>query len=118
MKRRVPKFDPVLHPPARLQACAILASADEVEFAMLRDALEVSDSVLSKHLRQLDQARYVDLRKAKRDGRVRTWVSFTRKGREAFESHVNELQRLAGALAPESEVDEDAHKSRRRRSPA
>lgn len=117
MKRRIPKFDPVLHPPARLQACAVLASADEVEFATLRTALEVSDSVLSKHLRQLDEARYVDIRKAKRDGRVRTWVAFTRKGREAFENHVNELQRLAGALAPESEGSERVPKTRRH-SPA
>ena len=103
MSSPVPKFDSVLHPPARLQACAIMATADEVEFATLRDALEVSDSVLSKHLRALDEAGYVRVRKAKSDGRRRTWVAFTAKGRRAFEAHVIELQRLAGALASPAE---------------
>lgn len=103
MSPPVPKFDAVLHPPARLQACAIMATADEVEFATLRDALEVSDSVLSKHLRALDEAGYVHLRKATSDGRVRTWVAFTAKGRRAFEAHVIELQRLAGTLASPAE---------------
>lgn len=99
MSVHVPKFDAALHAPARLQACAVLATADEVEFATLRDALEVSDSVLSKHLRALDEAGYVQLRKASSEGRVRTWVAFTGKGRRAFEAHVLELQRLAGTLA-------------------
>ncbi|MBK8717674.1 MAG: transcriptional regulator [Deltaproteobacteria bacterium] len=103
MSPPVPRFDAVLHPPARLQACAVMATADEVEFATLRDALEVSDSVLSKHLRALDDAGYVRLRKATSDGRVRTWAAFTAKGRRAFEAHVLELQRLAGALSSSTE---------------
>ncbi|HWK36741.1 transcriptional regulator [Sphingomonas sp.] len=90
-------FDPVIHAPARLQACAILSSAEEVEFALLRDALEVSDSVLSKHLRQLDGAGYVKVRKATTGGRVRTWLALTPLGAKAFATHVKALQKLASA---------------------
>ena len=88
-------LDPVIHAPIRLQTCAILGSADQVEFALLRDALEISDSVLSKHLKQLDEAGYVRLHKAASGGRVRTWLSLTPAGRKAFAVHVRELQRLA-----------------------
>lgn len=95
MNGPLPRFDPVIHAPARLQACAVLSSADEVEFALLRDTLEVSDSVLSKHVRQLDEAGYVRVRKANSGGRVRTWLAFTGKGRRAFAAHVKELERLA-----------------------
>ena len=89
-----PQFDPVLHPPARLQIAAALARVDDIEFATLRDILEVSDSVLSKHLSTLAEAGYVKLTKAKQDGRQRTWASFTRKGTKAFEAHVQALRDL------------------------
>ena len=65
----VPVFDPVIHAPGRLQICAILSGLDDAEFAMIRDRIGVSDSVLSKHLKQLEEAGYVALAKAPFDGR-------------------------------------------------
>ncbi len=91
-----PVFDTVIHAPGRLQICALLSGIDDAEFAMIRDRLEVSDSVLSKHLKQLEEAGYVTLRKAASEGRQRTWISLTSSGRKAFASHVAELTRLAG----------------------
>ena len=38
-------LDDVLNPPVRLQVAAILARANEAEFAIIRDIVEVSDSV-------------------------------------------------------------------------
>lgn len=97
---RVPRFDPVIHAPGRLQICAILSAADEAEFAMVREAIAVSDSVLSKHLKQLEEADYITLRKQAHAGRQRTWLSLTPAGRAAFAAHVAELQRLAAMTAP------------------
>lgn len=97
---RVPQFDTVIHAPGRLQICAILSAADEAEFAMVRDAIAVSDSVLSKHLKQLEEAGYIRLRKQAHAGRQRTWLSLTSAGRAAFAAHVAELTRLAGLTAP------------------
>jgi len=94
----IPAFDPVIHAPGRLQICAILTGADEAEFGMIRDTLQVSDSVLSKHLKQLEIHDYIRLRKAPFDGRQRTWISLTVDGRLAFAAHVAELQRLAGMV--------------------
>lgn len=91
-----PHFDPVIHAPGRLQICAILSKVDDAEFAMIRDAIKVSDSVLSKHLKQLEEAGYVKLSKAASEGRQRTWLSLTPAGRKAFAAHVAELTRLAG----------------------
>lgn len=90
----VPLFDPVIHAPGRLQICAILSSV-EAEFALLRDSLKVSDSVLSKHLKQLEDAGYIKLTKTPVDGRSRTWASLTPAGKKAFAAHVAELNRLA-----------------------
>ena len=98
--RPAPRFDAVIHAPGRLQICGILSAADEAEFAMIRDTLEVSDSVLSKHLKALEEAGHIKLRKAAADGRQRTWASLTAAGRAAFAGHVAELQRLAGMVPP------------------
>lgn len=95
---RAPVFDPVIHAPGRLQICAILSSVDDAEFAMIRDTIKVSDSVMSKHLKQLDDAGYVKLTKAAENGRQRTWIALTASGRKAFAGHVAELQRLASLV--------------------
>ena len=96
----VPVFDPVIHAPGRLQICAILSGVDDAEFAMIRDTIKVSDSVMSKHLKQLEEAGYVTLSKAAENGRQRTWIALTAAGRKAFAGHVAELNRLARIIPP------------------
>lgn len=92
-------FDAVLHPPARLQIAAVLAQAQEAEFALLRTITGASDSVMSKHLAALTDAGYVALRKAPSDGRQRTWAKLTGAGRAAFRNHVKALEALAATVA-------------------
>jgi DNA-binding MarR family transcriptional regulator len=92
-----PHFDAVIHPPPRLQICGLLAAVDTMEFAAVRDAVQVSDSVLSKHVKQLEEAGYVQVRKATIASRQRTSLTLTKAGRTAFEAHVAELRRIVGA---------------------
>jgi DNA-binding MarR family transcriptional regulator len=89
-------FDEVIHAPNRLQICAYLASLSEIEFVTLRDFLGVSDSVLSKHLKLLADAGYLDVMKRAENGRQRTWFALSRDGRRAFQNHVRELKRIVG----------------------
>jgi len=95
---QVPVFDPLIHAPGRLQICAILSAA-EAEFAVVRDAIAVSDSVLSKHVKALEEAGYIAVRKAAQGGRQRTWLSMTSAGKKAFAAHVAELERLVKITA-------------------
>ena len=80
MKSDLPRFDPVIHAPTRLQIAALLSAVSDAEFATVREATGVSDSVLSKHLKQMEEAGYVRLHKATLDGRVRTRLSMTGAG--------------------------------------
>lgn len=103
-----PKFDEVIHAPNRLRICAALAPTSKTEFSVLRELLEVSDPVLSKHLRTLQEAGYVTTTKPTgRGGRVRTWVTLTPRGRRALQSHIAELHRLTDHLlaAPTAPAD-------------
>src|SRR4051794_41260269 len=78
-----------------------------MEFAAVREAVGVSDSVLSKHVKQLEDAGYVQVRKATVASRQRTSLSLTRAGRAAFEAHVAELRRITGGWAA-AQGDSDA----------
>ena len=89
-------FDPVIHPPPRLQICARLAAVQTMDFATLREMLDVSESVLSKHIKTLEIACYVEVHKAVSSGRQRTWLSLTGRGRKAFAAHAAALRALAG----------------------
>jgi DNA-binding MarR family transcriptional regulator len=93
------RFDKVIHPQNRLQICAILATAEAVEFSSVRTALGLSDSVLSKQITILEEAGYVDRAKVKHDLRRRTWIALTARGREAFEGHLAELRRIVNSAA-------------------
>ena len=87
-------FDEIIHSPNRLKICAFLAPTSSVDFPVLRDMLQVSDSVLSKHIKHLEKAGYVKQRKGSANGRKRSWVYLTTAGQEAFRNHINELKRL------------------------
>jgi len=87
-------LDPNLQAPARLKLVTMLTAVGEAEFAVLRDRLEVSDSVLSKHLSALADVGYLRLRKGVHLGRRTTWVALTPHGRKAVGRHVAELRAL------------------------
>jgi DNA-binding MarR family transcriptional regulator len=90
------KFDLLIHGQNRLQICAMLALTAEIEFKVLRDKLDVSDSVLSKHLKSLEEANYVRLTKRKDMGRRHTWLALSTDGRVAYSGHVKSLQEIVG----------------------
>jgi len=89
-------FDTVIHAPNRLQICALLDTTKELEFQFIKQQLEVSDSVLSKHLKVLEEASYIRLIKKTEFTRQRTWVSLTPKGRRSFKLYLTELKRIIG----------------------
>lgn len=88
-----PAIDEFLHTPARLSVCALLAPADWVTFAFLRDQIGTSDSALSKQLAALEQAGHVEVRK-ERAVRRQTSVRLTAGGRAAFEAYLRSLEEL------------------------
>ena len=87
-------LDATIHAPLRLLVCSALAGAESLDFAGLRVGLDVSESVLSKHVKVLEAAGYVAVRKAASGGRQRTRLALTAAGREAFAAHAAALHAL------------------------
>ncbi len=84
-------LDPVIHATNRLQICCMLAAVDTMDFATIRESLDVSESVLSKHVKVLEEAGYLSVSKTPSGGRLRTWLALTLNGRKALKGHLNAL---------------------------
>lgn len=91
-------FNALIHTPNKLQICSYINTLNApAEFTALKEQLEVSDSVLSKHIKALEDANYVSTEKRTGiDGRKRTWISLTNEGQTAFHSHVKALKEIVG----------------------
>lgn len=87
-------LDSVIHVPVRLSIMAALAAAEKIEFQLLRDTVEVSDSLLSKHIVTLEEAGYVHVAKGYVGKRPRTWLSLTSTGRSAYADYVRTLRTI------------------------
>jgi DNA-binding MarR family transcriptional regulator len=85
--------------PVRLKLMIMLTAVSDAEFSTVRDRLEVSDSVLSKHLAALEAVNYVKRHKGVHRGRRTTWISLTASGRDALDAHVAALQALISGVA-------------------
>ena len=91
-----PCFDSLIHAPNRLRICALLSPVGSLEFMALREQLDVSDSVLSKHIKSLEDAGYVEVNKKSNQGRQRTWLSLSPEGRTAVNGHETALKEIVG----------------------
>src|SRR5574339_220702 len=86
-----------IHQPVRLRimaALVTLAPKDEVDFAYLRELLDVTDGNLGAHLRKLEEAGYIAVNKTFVERKPRTFVSVTPKGRRVFQEHVAALESI------------------------
>jgi DNA-binding MarR family transcriptional regulator len=102
-----PRFDELIHAPAQLSIVAVLAATEWATFTFIRDSIGLSDSALSKQLTTLDEAGYIELRKAFVGKQPRTSARLTTVGRAAFEQHVAALQeivtRSGASVLPQSQ---------------
>ena len=83
--------------PVRFSLTAALATTDEIDFATVRDHLQVSDSVLSRQASGLEELGIVTIKKGYVGKRPRTWLSLTPDGRAQWEAHLAALRAIAGA---------------------
>ena len=94
-------FNVVIHSPVRLRICALLRRVAELEFAVVRDTLELSDANLSKNLKVLSEHELVSIHKgrstARADRRRLTWISLTSQGRSAVEGHLAALAEITAS---------------------
>lgn len=83
--------------PVRFSMMAALAGVQRLDFAGLRDFLEISDSALSKQASLLEAEGMIEIQKGYSGKRPRTWFSLTPAGRSAWQAHLATLRAIAEA---------------------
>jgi len=86
--------DELLLSKVRLGVVAALLNFDWVAFSELARSLDASNGNLGAHLSKLLEAGYVDEEKTFVNRRPLTRYRLTKRGRDAFASHVSQLQAL------------------------
>jgi DNA-binding MarR family transcriptional regulator len=81
--------------PVRFSIIAALARAGTLGFREVRDAIEVTDSALSKQVSLLESAHCVSVGKAFVGKMPRTSLTLTREGRAAWKAHLAALAAIA-----------------------
>jgi DNA-binding MarR family transcriptional regulator len=91
------ELDKTIHAPVRLRVMAALkalAPRQQLDFRTLRETLALTDGNLGAHLQTLAQAGYIRIEKSFVNGKPRTHVSATPKGRARFDEHVQALREI------------------------
>jgi DNA-binding MarR family transcriptional regulator len=91
-------LDEVVHQRVRLGILAVLSEASECTFPVLREELQLTDGNLSRHLKVLEEAGLLEIRKGYDQRRPCTWISLTGKGRTALHHELAVLEQLVRRL--------------------
>ena len=87
-------LDDVVHQRVRLGILTVAHQARRVEFAYLRETLELTAGNLSQHLTVLEKAELIAVEKGYEGKRPRTWISLTPAGRAALAAEIAQLKQL------------------------
>ena len=85
-------LDPILHSQLRLAVMSLLISVKEAEFTFIKDKTGATAGNLSVQIQKLKEAEYIDVSKQFKDNYPQTLCKITRKGINAFEEYVKNLQ--------------------------
>lgn len=90
------RLDDLLQNAVRFSIVAALDRAGTLSFKEVRDAVEITDSALSKQVALLEAPGYVSVGKSFAGKMPRTSLTLTREGRAAWKGHLAALREIAG----------------------
>lgn len=88
------QIDDLIHSRIRTAIMAVLVSVDEAEFKFLKEKVNATDGNLSVHLRKLEEAGYVTVKKNFIERKPVSRYKITVKGHKAFEAYIQNLEQL------------------------
>ena len=94
-------LDKLLDHRVRLALCVLLSRHETLAFRRLKELTGETDGSLGAHLRRLEDASYLAVKKEFQGRRPISWYSLTGGGRSALSAHVNGLRALLGQARTE-----------------
>jgi len=96
--KRLVRSDPVLSNPTRLAIMLMLAMRRKIYFSELQKALGLTPGNLGSHLKRLEEAGYVRIRKVLTRIRPLTLIVLKQEGEVALYSYLKDLKEALGEL--------------------
>jgi DNA-binding transcriptional ArsR family regulator len=85
-------LDPILHSQLRLAIVSLLIGVKEAEFTFIKEKTGATAGNLSVQVQKLKEAGYIEVVKQFKDNYPQTICKITKKGIQAFEQYVKDLQ--------------------------
>ena len=85
-------LDPILHSQLRLAIMSLLIGVKEAEFIFIKESTNSTAGNLSVQIQKLKDVGYIDVNKKFKDNYPLTTCKITKKGIDAFELYVKNLQ--------------------------
>ncbi len=87
-------MDSLIHEPVRLKAMLTLLAEGEVSFSRLVKMVGTTEGNLSRHMRKLEDAGYVKVKKFFEGRRPKTTYKLTDKGKRALKEYVETIESI------------------------
>lgn len=88
------QLDDIIHSRIRLAIMALLIAVDEADFVFIKEKVNATDGNLSVHLKKLEEASYISVKKEFVNRKPRTVYSLSKKGKNAFETYLEQLEKM------------------------
>ena len=88
------QIDDVIHSRIRTSIMAVLVSVEEAEFKYLKEKINATDGNLSVHIKKLEDAGYLSVKKSCINRKPVSQYKITIKGRKAFENYIKNLENI------------------------
>ena len=92
------ELDDIIHAKIRLAILSILVMDGEADYSLLQEKLKTTDGNLASHLRKVEDAGYLDVKKTFLGRRPKTIYKLTKKGREAFGVYIRKLEDIISSV--------------------
>lgn len=94
MKNYIEDLNKAFESRVRLGIMSILMVSDFVDFATLKEQLQITDGNLASHISALEKLKYIQIRKQFVGKKPNTSYAVSGEGRKAFIQHIDALEKL------------------------
>ncbi|MEO8172751.1 MAG: transcriptional regulator [Sediminibacterium sp.] len=99
MKNPIEHLNKIFDSRIRLGIMSAVLVNDEVNFNDLKELIQVTDGNLASHLKTLEEAVYIKVKKGFIGRKTNTTYSVTKAGEKAFKIHLDALEQMIKRLS-------------------
>ncbi|MES2330871.1 MAG: transcriptional regulator [Bacteroidota bacterium] len=99
MKNPIEHLNKIFDSRVRLGIMSAVLVNEEVNFNDLKELIQVTDGNLASHLKTLEEAAYIKVKKGFVGRKTNTTYSVTKAGEKAFKIHLEALEKMIKGLS-------------------